>query len=252
MIKTNNLTKRFGTLTAVDSLNLDIAAGTFYGFLGPNGAGKTTTIKMMVGLLWPSRGEVWVGGYNLLEDPLAAKKITGYIPDRPHIYEKLTGREFLAFIAELYQLPKEVYTRRTEEFLEMFELTGWGDELIEGYSHGMRQKLVVASALMHEPKVIIVDEPMVGLDPKGARLVKQIFRSLCQKGVTIFMSTHSLEVAQEMCDVIGIIQEGKLIAQGTMEELRRQANTQESRLESIFLSLTGAEEVQAILPFLRQ
>ncbi len=252
MIKTSNLTKRFGTLTAVDSLNLDISRGIFYGFLGPNGAGKTTTIKMMVGLLWPTEGDTWVGGFSLLHQPLAAKKIIGYIPDRPHIYEKLTGREFLAFIAELYQLPKKIYRRRTDEFLEMFELAEWGNELIEGYSHGMRQKLVVASALMHEPRVIIVDEPMVGLDPKGARLVKRIFRSLCQKGVTIFMSTHSLEVAQEMCDVIGIIQEGKLIAQGTMEELRRQANTEESGLESIFLSLTGAEEVQEILPFLRQ
>ena len=252
MIKTLNLTKRFGTLTAVSSLNLNIPWGTFYGFLGPNGAGKTTTIKMMVGLLRPTEGEVWVGGYSLASESLAAKKITGFIPDRPHIYEKLTGREFLAFIAELYQLPKKIYTSRTEKFLEMFELKEWGDQLIEGYSHGMRQKLVVASALMHEPKVIIVDEPMVGLDPKGARLVKQIFRRLCRKGVTIFMSTHSLEVAQEMCDVIGIIQEGKLIAQGTMEELQRLANSRESRLESIFLSLTGAEEVQEILPFLRE
>jgi ABC-2 type transport system ATP-binding protein len=248
-IEINHLTKRYGNVLAVSDLTLQIAQGEFFGFLGPNGAGKTTTIKILAGLLKPTSGTVRIAGFDIQHQPLEAKRMIGFIPDRPFIYPKLTGREFLKFVAGLYELECVIALKRIERLLDMFELTDWGDELIESYSHGMKQKLVMSSALLHQPKVLIVDEPMVGLDPKGARLVKEIFKRVSQEGTTIFMSTHSLEVAEQMCHRIGIILRGNLIAQGTMSELQQMAKTSLTRLEDIFLELTGGSEMQEIAAF---
>jgi ABC-2 type transport system ATP-binding protein len=250
MIQLEHLTKRFGAFTAVDDLNLNIAEGEIFGFLGPNGAGKTTTIRIMMGLLKPTTGRVVLGGYDLAVNPLAAKAISAFVPDRPYIYDKLTGREFLSFVGGLYQVPAPTCQERIEESLNFFSLSDWGDELVESYSHGMKQRLVVASALLHDPKILVVDEPMVGMDPIGARLFKALLRSLTLKGKTIFMSTHSLEVAEELCDRIGIILGGKLIALGTIEELQRQAGS-EDRLEDIFLKLTAAPDMLEVIEALR-
>jgi len=241
MIELIHLTKKYGNLTAVDDLTLKIEEGEFFGFLGPNGAGKTTTIRMITGLIRPTSGRIILGGYDLAKEPLSAKKIVGFIPDRPFLYEKLSGREFLRFVAELYGMRDGIYRRRVEELLSLFELSQWGDELVESYSHGMRQRLVFSAALIHNPKIIVVDEPMVGLDPKGMRLIKEIFQDFVRKGGTIFMSTHTLSLAEELCHRIGIIHQGKLIALGTKEEIRRKAKLPESRLEDIFITLTREE-----------
>ncbi|MCD6451533.1 MAG: ABC transporter ATP-binding protein [Acidobacteria bacterium] len=241
MIELIHLTKKYGNLTAVDDLTLKIEEGEFFGFLGPNGAGKTTTIRMITGLIRPTSGRIILGGYDLAKEPLSAKKIVGFIPDRPFLYEKLSGREFLRFVAELYGMRNGIYRRRVEELLSLFELSQWGDELVESYSHGMRQRLVFSAALIHNPKIIVVDEPMVGLDPKGMRLIKEIFQDFVRKGGTIFMSTHTLSLAEELCHRIGIIHQGKLIALGTKEEIRRKAKLPESRLEDIFITLTREE-----------
>jgi ABC-2 type transport system ATP-binding protein len=248
-IEITNLTKRYGNIQAVSDLTLKITLGEFFGFLGPNGAGKTTTIKILAGLLKPTSGAVRLCGLDIQQQPLEAKRIIGFIPDRPFIYQKLTGREFLRFVAGLYELERAIYPKRIERLLDMFELTEWGDELIESYSHGMKQKLVMSSALLHQPKILIVDEPMVGLDPKGTRLVKEIFKRVSDEGTTIFMSTHSLEVAEQMCHRIGIIQRGSLIAQGTIQELQQMAQTTMTKLEDIFLELTGGSEMQEIVTF---
>ncbi|MFC1891982.1 ABC transporter ATP-binding protein [Thermodesulfobacteriota bacterium] len=238
MIKFIELTKVYKGLKAVDNLNLDVRDGIIYGFLGPNGAGKTTTIKMMSGILKPTKGSIIINGMDLSLEPSQIKQITGFIPDRPFIYEKLTGMEFLRFIAGLYHLGNsQSLSDNLVELLEMFELIHWSDELIESYSHGMKQRLVMCGALLHKPKLLIVDEPMVGLDPKGAKLVKEIFKDLAGKGTTIFMSTHSLEVAQEVCEEIAIIQAGKMIATGTADELKDKAGVG-GNLEDIFLKLT--------------
>ena len=244
MIQLIDLTKKYSKVKAIDGINLEIKQGEIFGFLGPNGAGKTTTIKIMAGLLKPTSGRVIIDGNDITKNPLEAKKVVGFIPDRPFLYEKLTGKEFLRFMAGLYSIDTNSYESKISELLELFELGEWGDELIEGYSHGMQQRLVMSSALIHNPKVIIVDEPMVGLDPRGARLVKEIFKAISSKGTTIFMSTHTLEIAEEMCDRIAIIQEGKVIALGTMDELRNKADaSKDQRLESVFLALTGGEEM---------
>ena len=230
-------------MCAVDHLNLDVRKGIVFGFLGPNGAGKTTTIKMMAGILKPTEGQIIINGMDLSTQPSEVKRCTGFIPDRPFLYEKLTGREFLRFLSGLYQLNHaESQEDHISEILEMFDLSHWGDELIESYSHGMKQRMVMCGALLHEPQVIIVDEPMVGLDPRGARLVKNIFRDLAKKGTTIFMSTHSLEVAQEVCEEIAIIQAGKIIASGTAEDLKKVAGT-DGNLENIFLKLTEGKRI---------
>jgi ABC-2 type transport system ATP-binding protein len=242
MIRLLHLTKRFGGLTAVNDVSLEIPAGEIFGFLGPNGAGKTTTIKMMVGILEPTEGTVIINGKNLTEDPVGAKQVTGFIPDRGFLYEKLSGIEFLYFVASLYGMDERRSQARIRELLALFEMDHWGGDLIESYSHGMKQRLVMSAALIHEPKVIVVDEPMVGLDPKGARLVRTIFKSLADKGVTIFMSTHTLAVAEEMCDRIGIIHEGRLIAVGSPLELRRKAGAEKHNLEAVFLKLTRGIE----------
>lgn len=239
MIKLEKLTKLYRGFRAVDNLNLEIESGQIFGFLGPNGAGKTTTIKMMAGVLKPTSGKVIINNFDLSENPLEAKRCMGFIPDRPFLYEKLSGLEFLNFVAGIYRLNhndslhKDILT-----LLEIFELALWGDELIESYSHGMKQRLIMCAALLHQPKVIIVDEPMVGLDPKAARLVKNIFKKQAEQGVTIFMSTHSLEVAQEVCQEIAIIQSGQIIAKGCTEDLQKQAGL-DGDLESVFLKLTN-------------
>jgi len=243
MIELKQLTKSYGRTLAVDRLDLSVPAGEIFGFLGPNGAGKTTTIRMMMGLLMPTGGQVVLGGADLARQPIAAKRLCGFVPDRPHVYEKLTGAEYLDFAAHLYSLPDAMRNERRERFLETFDLVQWRDELVEGYSHGMKQRLVMAGALMHDPRLLIVDEPTVGMDPRGARLLKRIFRDTAAGGSTVFMSTHSLEVAEELCDRIGIILGGRLIALGTVDDLRRQAgHGRDSTLENVFLQLTGGEE----------
>ena len=243
MIELIDLTKMYRGLRAVDKVNLKVKKGTLFGFLGPNGAGKTTTIKMMAGVLKPTKGKILVNGMDISREPAEVKRCTGFIPDRPFLYEKLTGIEFLRFLAGLYNLDhsSSLNTRLTE-LLELFELSHWGDELIESYSHGMKQRLVMCGALLHDPEVLIVDEPMVGLDPKGARLVKNIFRDQAKNGKTIFMSTHSLEVAQEVCEEIAIIQAGKIIATGTPKELQDEAGV-DGNLESVFLKLTEGKRI---------
>ncbi len=251
MIEITKLTKRYGNITAVSDVNLTIRDGQFFGFLGPNGAGKTTTIKTIVGLLKPTSGTVKVNGFDVQKQPIQAKRLVGFIPDKPFIYEKLTGKEFLQFSAGLYQVNGNEVESRIAQLLETFELADWADELVESYSHGMRQKLVMSAAFIHQPRVIVVDEPMVGLDPKGARLVKKIFQNICDKGTTIFMSTHTLEIAEQMCDHIAIIQKGQIIAQGTIEELRQVAETSKTKLEDIFLELTGGHEMKEVIEFLK-
>jgi len=238
MITLAHLTKRFGSLTAVNDISLEVRPGEIFGFLGPNGAGKTTTIKMIAGVMEPTEGMIVIDGKDMAEDPLGAKQVTGFIPDRGFLYEKLSGVEFLEFVASLYGMDDARSKERIKAMLALFEMQDWAGDLIEGYSHGMKQRLVMSAALVHEPKVIVVDEPMVGLDPKGSRLVKAVFRSMADKGVTIFMSTHTLGVAEEMCDRIGIIHAGRLIAVGTASELRQKAGGDEINLEAVFLRLT--------------
>jgi ABC-2 type transport system ATP-binding protein len=235
IIELVKLTKVYKGLRAVDDLNLSVREGIIFGFLGPNGAGKTTTIKMMAGILKPTSGKIIIDGMDLEKEPSKVKSCTGFIPDRPFLYEKLTGIEFLDFLAGLYKLNNS--SERLMGLLEIFDLIHWKDELIESYSHGMKQRLVMCGALVHDPKVLIVDEPMVGLDPKGARLVKDIFKEQARMGKTIFMSTHSLETAQEVCHEIAIIQAGRIIAAGTVDELTENAGVDGS-LENAFLKLT--------------
>ena len=239
MIRLTNLTKRYGSFTAVDGIDLQVPAGELFGFLGPNGAGKTTTLRMIAGILKPTSGVVQIGGDDLERKPRKAKTRMGFIPDRPFVYDKLTGAEFLRFVAALYGQEGPVIERRMDELLRLFDLAPWKDELTESYSHGMRQKLIISSALIHQPEVIVVDEPMVGLDPKSARLLKDLFKEFTQRGGTILMSTHTLEVAEDMCDRIGIIQGGKIVACGTMAELRHQFAAGDASLEDLFLRLTG-------------
>ncbi len=251
MIKLKNLTKKYSTVTAVNNISLKVEKGELFGFLGPNGAGKTTTIKMMAGLVKPTSGSIFINGCNMGHDPNEVKKITGFIPDRPFLYGKLTGREFLSFVGRLYALKKDEIIKRLEPLLNLFEMEDYVDNLIESFSHGMKQRLVMASALIHKPRLLIVDEPMVGLDPKGARLVKKIFRELCSKGTTIFMSTHTLEIAEDMCDRIGIIQNGTIVDVGTVKELRERTGSEGKKLESIFFKLTGGDEIVEVLESLR-
>ncbi|MFH1757049.1 MAG: ABC transporter ATP-binding protein [Pseudomonadota bacterium] len=248
MIELFHVSKNFGNFHAVKDVTLQIPPGEIFGFLGPNGAGKTTTIRMMAGLMKPTSGRILLDGKDILQQPEEAKSILGFIPDQPYLYEKLTGQEFLEFIADLRGLEEgNSQQKRIGELLNFFDLQGWSQELVESYSHGMRQRLVIAAALLHRPKVLIVDEPMVGLDPKGTRLVKGLFLDLSRKGVSIFMSTHTLELAEEVCQRIGIINEGRVIALGTMQELREKSKTIDARLESLFLKLTGEEEAGELL-----
>ena len=238
MIELKDLTKRYSDIMAVDNINLFIPKGEIFGFIGPNGAGKTTTINMLGGILAPTSGTVAICGINMEEHPETAKSKIGFIPDRPYLYEKLTGMEFLRFTADLYGVDEDAFLRKAREKLEMFSLTDWSDELIESYSHGMKQRLVMAAALLHDPEVIIVDEPMVGLDPVAINMVKDLFQRLAKQGVTVFMSTHTLKVAEDVCDRIGIIHKGSLIALGTTEDLKRDAHAAEADLEQVFIRLT--------------
>lgn len=243
MIKLINLTKVYKGLRAVDGINLEVKKGVIFGFLGPNGAGKTTTIKMMAGVLRPTEGQIIINGMDISKEQVAVKRCVGFIPDRPFLYEKLTGMEFMHFVAGLYNLDHASSMRkRIAELLELFELSHWAQELIESYSLGMKQRLVMGSALLHNPVLLIVDEPMVGLDPRAARLVKDIFRSQALSGTTIFMSTHSLEVAEEVCQELAIIQAGRIIATGTPQDLKARAGI-EGRLEEIFLKLTEGTKI---------
>jgi ABC-2 type transport system ATP-binding protein len=239
MIELRSVTKRYGSFTAVNGIDLDVPRGELFGFLGPNGAGKTTTLRMIAGILRPSSGSVRIAGIDLATQSVEAKQKLGFIPDRPFIYEKLTGVEFLRFVAGLYGQSGEDVEHRGRELLALFDLEEWKDELVESYSHGMRQKLIISSAFVHKPEVIVVDEPMVGLDPKAAKTLKDLFREYTRRGNTIMMSTHTLEVAQSMCDRIAIIQRGVIRACGTMDDLRASAESGVTGLEEIFLRLTG-------------
>ena len=250
MIRLESLTKTYGKFVAVDNIDLHVPRGTMFGFVGPNGAGKTTTLRIIAGIMRPTAGRIWLGGDDVVADPMAAKARLGFIPDRPFLYEKLTGAEFLQFVAGLYGQDGEVVEKRIDELLDVFELSRWKHELIESYSHGMRQKLIISSALIHRPECIVVDEPMVGLDPKAARLLKDILRQFVDRGGAVLMSTHTLDIAETMCDKIAIIQAGKIVAQGTMAELREQTAAGNASLEELFLKLTGGiaiRELAAVL-----
>ena len=246
MIQLINLTKHYGKVAAVDGLTLDVPKGQIFGFLGPNGAGKTTTIRVMMGILKATSGRVLLDGHDVVSAAQAAKAIAGFIPDRPFIYEKLSGGEFLEFVGKLHRLESQQLSRRIAELLEHLGLIHWKDELVESYSHGMKQRLVVCAALIHQPRILVVDEPMVGMDPKGARTIKDLFCSLSKSGTTIFLSTHSIGVAEEICHRIGIIQKGRLITCGTMSELYERAAGRHGNLESVFLELTREQERNAI------
>jgi ABC-2 type transport system ATP-binding protein len=246
MIAIQNLVKEYGRFRAVDGISLDVRPGEIHGFLGPNGAGKTTTMRMIAGLLKPSSGRILVNDHDLGRDPENAKASLGFIPDRPFIYDKLTGGEFLHFHGGLYGMQGEALTARVHEMLDLFELRRWEHELVESFSHGMKQRLVMSAAFLPRPRAVAVDEPMVGLDPRGARLIKDVFRRMSERGVAILMSTHTLEVAQEMCHRLSIILGGRIIAQGTVDEVRALAGGQDDHLTAVFLKLTGGSALQEL------
>ncbi|MCD6531478.1 ABC transporter ATP-binding protein [bacterium] len=241
LLEIKNFTKRYGDVVAVDNLNLSVDRGELFGFLGPNGAGKTTTIKTIVGLLRPDEGQITIGGYDIVAQPEQAKRLIGYIPDNPYIYDRLTGREFLELVGSLYGMDKKLIQERIEFLFDLFGIEEWGDEYAAEYSHGMRQKVIMASAIMHDPALIVIDEPMVGLDPQSQRLVKGVMRKLIERGTAIFMSTHTLSVAEEVCTRIGIIYKGRLMKLGTLEQLRADARMEGKSLEDLFVALTGGE-----------
>jgi ABC-2 type transport system ATP-binding protein len=240
VIQVDGLVKTFGSFRAVDGVSLSVAPGEIHGFLGPNGAGKTTTIRVIAGLLQPTAGRVSIDGHDLAREPDLAKRALGFIPDHPFLYEKLTAAELLRFHGGLYGLEGPALERRSLELLELFELVSWRDELVESFSHGMKQRLVMCAAFLHRPRAVLVDEPMIGLDPRGALLIKDVFRAMSRSGVAILMSTHTLEVAEEMCDRVSIILAGKIIAQGTVDELRTLAGAADEQLTPVFLKLTGS------------
>lgn len=254
MIRAIGLTKKYGTLTAVHDLSLAVEPGEIFGFLGPNGAGKTTTIKMLTGLLVPTSGRAEICGIDVQRDPVRAKSLLGFVPDTPDVYEKLTARELLQFVADLRKMDGKTAVRRIQELLAMFELDERQDELLAGYSHGMKQKVCIAAALLDSPKVLFLDEPTVGLDPKSARIVKDVLREVASRGGTVFLSTHILEIAERMCDRIGIIQKGRVLAEGSMDDLRKRVGSERgqdnSSLEDLFLKLTGGEEYRELVKHL--
>ena len=245
LIEASNLSKNFANFQAVKNIDLSIKSGEIFGFLGMNGAGKTTTIRMLVGILLPSSGNIKICGYDLAKNPVEAKAVTGYIPDRPYLYPKLTGVEFLQFVADLYKVDTKIALTRIEELLSHYRLKQFGTQLIESYSHGMKQRLAMCASLIHNPKVLIVDEPMVGLDPHGARLLKRSFKEYAAQGKTIFLSTHSLNVAEELCDRVAIMHQGNIVATATVDELKTQRDSHDKNLEQIFLEIT-AEEINEV------
>jgi ABC-2 type transport system ATP-binding protein len=246
MIAISDLVKKYGSFTAVDCVSLEALPGEIHGFLGPNGAGKTTTMNLIAGLLKPTSGRILINGHDLATDATAAKASLGFIPDRPFVYEKLTAGEFLRFHAGLYGLIGNGVGDRVGEMLELFELAEWEQELVESFSHGMRQRLVMSAAFLHRPRAVVVDEPMVGLDPRGARLIKAVFRRMSERGVAILVSTHTLEVAEEMCDRISIIVKGRIVARGTVKELQQMAGSPDEQLTPVFLKLTGGSWLQEL------
>jgi ABC-2 type transport system ATP-binding protein len=237
MIRLSELTKDYRTTIAVNKLNLNVAAGEIYGFIGPNGAGKTTTIRMMGGILAPTSGNIIIGGMDMAKNPVEGKKMIGFVPDRPFLYEKLTGMEFLRFSADLYDVNRDIFPQKAKDLLQQFALWNWADELIEAYSHGMKQRLIIASALLHDPQILIIDEPMVGLDPEAVHMVKDILKELAADKRTIFISTHTLSMAEDLCHRIGLIHKGTLLAEGNLDELKRIAKLGEARLEEVFLTI---------------
>jgi ABC-2 type transport system ATP-binding protein len=238
MIHLENVVKKFGSFTAVNNISIHVDKGEFFGFLGPNGAGKTTTIKMMTGLFSPTSGVISVGGYDVVKQPNRAKSIIGYIPDHPFLYDKLTGREFMAFVGGLFNVNGESIKDRSQQIIEHFEIGDWVDRLTEEYSQGMRQRISIAAALLHDPKVIIIDEPLIGLDPGSAKTVKDTLKSLTRNGVTVFMSTHSLHIVEELCDRINIIKDGKIIYNDTLDKLDSFREGTDGKFESVFIELT--------------
>jgi ABC-2 type transport system ATP-binding protein len=234
MIELRSLEKKFGSFTAVDHISLRVEKGQFFGFLGPNGAGKTTTIKMMTGLYAPTSGSCLIGGHDVGEEPVAAKRRFGYVPDQPYLYEKLTGREFLHFVGGLFRIPHQLVVTRIEELQDVFEIGPFLDKRAEEYSQGMRQRIVLSAGLIHDPGVLIIDEPIVGLDPRSARLVKDTLKRKTKEGMTIFMSTHLLEIVEELCDRIAIIKGGRII----YEEVQNEHHNFNGQLEAMFLELT--------------
>jgi len=239
VIELEQVRKEFGELVAVRDLSLTVQRGELFAFLGPNGAGKTTTVKLLAGLLRPTSGTVRVCGFDVARQSLEVKRRLSYVPDQPYLYDKLTGREFLEFVGGLHRMDGAGFSHRVEELLELFGCTSYADELAENYSHGMKQRVVLASALLTDPEVIVIDEPIVGLDPRSARLVKDVLRERIRAGVTVFMCTHTLSVAEELADNIGIVDRGRLIAHGTLEEIRRESRLDGS-LEELYLDLTAA------------
>ena len=252
MLQMTGIVKRYGDFAAVNGLDLTVPRGEIFGFLGPNGAGKTTTIRMLAGVLEPTEGRIVIGGYDLKTHAMQAKSRIGYIPDRPFLYEKLSGGEFLRFVAGIWGKDEPASEERADGLLEIFNLQEWKHELIETYSHGMRQKLLITSALIHQPELIVVDEPMVGLDPRSARILKDLFRVYVERGGTVFLSSHTLEIVEAVCDRIAIIKEGVIIAKGTMDDLRRQVDSGGADLEEIFLKVTGNEEMAEVVAGLEE
>lgn len=246
----SELYKSYGMSTKIGPISLSVRKGELFGFLGPNGAGKTTTIKMMCGLLEPTLGEVSIGGIDIWKNPIEAKAKLAYVPDEPNLYPKLSGWEFLRFIGSVFQIPKDVFQKRATELIQLFNLEARASDLIESYSHGMRQKIALSAALIHEPEVLFLDEPTVGLDPASAKHLKLLLRRICNKGSAVFLSTHILEIAERMCDRIGIINNGSVIALGSMEELRGEQSN--ASLEDIFLELTGSEDSQELIRMLAE
>jgi len=251
MIQTTNLTRHFGSMAAVQNLNLTVETGELFGFLGPNGAGKTTTIRMLIGLLRPTAGTAIVAGHDVQQEPSAVKQTVGYLAQTPLLYEKLTGREFLRFVGGLYGLSDVESQARAERLLDLVNLEEKGNHLIESYSGGMRHKIGLCSALLHEPRVLVLDEPLAGMDPYSARRIKDVLQELCRQGVTVFMSTHVLEIAERVCSRVSILDRGQLVAVGTIKELRDQAqSTAETTLEDLFLQLTAGERVAQVAAML--
>jgi len=238
MLKLSNLTKKFGNFTAVNNINIEINAGDFFGFLGQNGAGKTTTIKMITGLYAPTNGTVHIGGFDIQKNHIEAKKLIGYIPDQPFLYEKLTGKEFLFFCGGLYKIEKSKLKNKIDEIIDQLKIDQWVDKRTEEYSQGMKQRIAIASALLHNPKLLVVDEPMIGLDPQSALVVKNVLKQKASEGVAIFMSTHSLNVAEEVCSRIGIIKDGQMIFEDNKEAVEQIKGTDHLNLESLFLHIT--------------